>query len=220
MTTRYIREAVLRIYYTMLSATITLLCSYYSSEQTTHVPALVRNPDSNPQFTYTESTEASDVSMPLGFAVTLWTPLPPLVPQARQPTKPGLYGHEARSVPRAPIPSLRPPILGPAVSYSFTLPAARKFSLSPEITSTHSRPEARPPTYTRPPSRRSSPRHPTFQVPISVSVCRIPWFRFRKFVHPILAVPGAPAPDIASQLVLVIGAISSYEITRVAIKAH
>jgi sec-independent protein translocase protein TatC len=133
----------------MFSATITFLCSYYFSEQTTYVLALVRNPDSNPQFIYTELTEAFDVSMLLGFAVTLWTLLPSFVFQAWQPTKPGLYGHEARSVSRALILFFCSSILGLVVSYFFILPAACKFFLSFEITSIHLRLEARLSTYIR-----------------------------------------------------------------------
>jgi sec-independent protein translocase protein TatC len=149
MTTRYTREAVSRIHHTMPPATITPLCPYYSPEQTTHVPALVRNPDSNPQFIYTELTEAFDVSMLLGFAVTLWTLLPSFVFQAWQFTKPGLYGHEARSVSRALILFFCLSILGLAVSYFFILPVACKFFLSFEITSIHLRLEARLSTYIR-----------------------------------------------------------------------
>lgn len=37
MTTRYIRESALRTYYILLSTTITLLCSYYFSEQTIYI---------------------------------------------------------------------------------------------------------------------------------------------------------------------------------------
>lgn len=87
MTTRYIREAVLRMCYVQLSATITFLCSYYFSEQTIYLLALVyirtalpKRADDvtesftlppEPRFIYTELTEAFGVSILISVAVTL-----------------------------------------------------------------------------------------------------------------------------------------------------
>lgn len=162
MTTRYIREAVLRFYYILLSATITLFCSYYFSEQIVYVLALVYinaadqtrsngafSASHEPQFIYTELTEAFGVSLLISFSVTLWTLLPSLIFQLWQFTKPGLYIFENYGISCAIVLSSVLSLATLGVCYFFILPAACKFFLSYEITSIHLHLEAKIYTYIR-----------------------------------------------------------------------
>lgn len=229
MTTRYIRESALRTYYMLLSAIITLLCSYYFPEQTIYIlttpleqahslwsSSSTANQQPQHRLIATELTETFYAFAVAAAGLTVLTAPTTIIYQVWQFTKPGLYRYEKCALSRALALFFCLSIMNLVTTYFFILPAACKFFLSFEISSIQLHLEAKIYTYICLILKWLFLCYFTFQLPMAMAIAETR----RRFVYPFLAIlGGVAAPDIVSQILILFVVTVLYESSVFIVKA-
>lgn len=134
MTTRYIREFVLRIYYMLLSATTTFLCAYHYSEQMVYVMTMPLTREGTIfKLISTEISENLYTYILSSTVATLWMLHCISIYQVWQFIKPGLYRHEGRVFRNLFFLYVGLSIIGITATHFIILPSICTFFLNYEI---------------------------------------------------------------------------------------